>query len=258
MDTPKALPGTQSLQRAILLLRAVARSNTNGVRLSHLARELDLHPATARRLLSVLSAEGLTSFDPVSKLYKLGITLYHLGSAANQFAIREQFHNTLEKIAEETEDAVFLIIRSGNDCMCVDRIEGRFPIRALTLDVGSGRPLGIGAGSLALIAFLPRKDFEQVVAANAHRYRSFNHLDADIIHETAKKAQKRGYVLSEGLFWPGVTSIGVPVFNANRDVIAAITVTAISSRMTRERQASVAETILHHTGRSNAVADGEE
>ena len=142
--------------------------------------------------------------------------------------------------------------------MCVDRIEGRFPIRALTLDVGSGRPLGIGAGSLALIAFLPRKDFEQVVAANAHRYRSFNHLDADIIHETAKKAQKRGYVLSEGLFWPGVTSIGVPVFNANRDVIAAITVTAISSRMTRERQASVAETILHHTGRSNAVADGEE
>jgi DNA-binding IclR family transcriptional regulator len=46
-------------------------------------------------------------------------------------------------------DTVFLIIRSGNDCMCVDRIEDRYPIRALTIDGGVSRPLGIGAGSLA-------------------------------------------------------------------------------------------------------------
>lgn len=237
------------MQRAIGLLRAVARRNESGARLSNLARDAGLHPATARRLLAMLSAEGLTSFDPVTKLYKLGITLYHLGSAAKQFAIREQFRSTLEKIAEETEDTVFLIIRSGHDCMCVDRIEGRYPIRALTIDVGVSRPLGIGAGSLALIAFLPRKEFEEAVLANAHRYPSYNHLTADIIRETAQKARKRGYVLSEGLFWPGVTSIGVPVADPGKNIIAAITVTAISSRMTRERQKKVAETIKRHAGR---------
>ena len=248
MDNPKALPGAQSLQRAIALLRAVARRNAAGVRLSNLARDVGLHPATARRLLSMLSAEGLTSFDPVSKLYKLGITLYHLGSAAQQFAIREQFHGTLVKIAEETEDTVFLLIRSGNDCVCVDRIEGRYPIRALTIDVGVSRPLGIGAGSLALIASLPREDFEAVISANARRYPSYNHLTADIIREKARRARKRGYVLSEGLFWPGVTSIGVPIPDPNQNIIAAITVTAISFRMTRDRQKRVAETIKRHAG----------
>jgi DNA-binding IclR family transcriptional regulator len=248
MDHPKALPGAQSLQRAIALLRAVARRNTNGARLSDLARDVGLHPATARRLLAMLSAEGLTSFDAVSKLYKLGITLYHLGAAASQFAIRERFRGILEKIAEDTEDTVFLIIRSGNDCMCVDRIEGRYPIRALTIDVGVSRPLGVGAGSLALIAFLPRQEFEAVVSANAHRYISYNHLTAGIIRETARKSQKRGYVVSEGLFWPGVTSIGVPIPESNEAIIAAITVTAISARMTRERQKRVAETIKRHAG----------
>jgi DNA-binding IclR family transcriptional regulator len=253
MDTSKALPGAQSLQRAIILLRAVARHNAHGAHLSNLAREVNLHPATARRLLSALSAEGFTSFDPISKLYKLGITLYHLGSVANQFAVREQFHSILEKIAEETEDTVFLLIRSGNDCMCVDRIEGKFPIRALTIDVGVSRPLGVGVGSLALIAFLPRNDFEKVVTANAQRYKSFDRLEAGIIRNTAKKSQKRGFVLSEGLFWAGVTSIGVPVFGESREVIAAITVTAISSRMTRERQRKVAETIMRYAGPSTPV-----
>jgi DNA-binding IclR family transcriptional regulator len=209
---------------------------------------LGLHPATARRLLSVLAAEGLLSFDPISKLYRLGIALYHLGSSAKQFAVRDQFRGVLEKIAEETEDTVFLIIRSGNDCICLDRIEGRFPIRALTIDVGVSRPLGIGAGSLALIAFLPLKEFEAVVSANANRYKLHNNLTVDIIREQAQRSKKRGYVLSEGMFWPGVTSISVPVCTRNKDIEAAITVTAISSRLPRERQKRVVKIIKRHAG----------
>jgi DNA-binding IclR family transcriptional regulator len=247
MNDRKVVSGAQSLHRAISLLRAVAKRNEQGARLSTLTRDVNLHVATARRLLSVLSSEGLITFDPVSKLYKLGITLYHLGSAANQFVVREQFHSILVKIAEETEDTVFLIIRSGNDCMCVDRIEGRYPIRALTIDVGVSRPLGIGAGSLALIAFSPPEDFEKAVDANAHRYKMFNHLTAEIIRETAQKSRKRSYVLSEGLFWPDVTSISVPVSDANQNILAAITVTAISSRMTKNRQKQVLESIKRNT-----------
>jgi DNA-binding IclR family transcriptional regulator len=245
---PNPNPGTQSIQRAITLLRAVAKRDKNGARLSNLAREVNLHPATARRLLSVLSAEGLTSFDSVSKLYNLGITLYHLGSAANQFSIREQFHGILKSIAEETEDTVFLVIRFGHDSMCIDRIEGRYPIRALTLDVGAMRPLGIGAGSLALIAFLPQKEREEIIALNTYRYKLFNQVSAEIIRELVQKSQKRGYVVSEGLFWPGVTSVGVPVPGPNHDIIAAITVTTISSRMPRNRQEKVAETIKRNAG----------
>ena len=244
----KDLPGAQSLNRAFALLRAVARHNQDGARLSVLAREVDLHVATARRLLSVLSLNGFTSYDPVTKLYRLGMALYHLGSSAQQFTIRDQFHSILEKIAQETEDTVFLMIRSGFDGLCIDRVEGRFPIRALMIDVGVSRPLGIGAGSLALIGFLPPEQFESVLQVNDRRFPDFNGLDSQTIRKLAAESLDRGYVVSEELFWPGVSSVGVPIRSPEGGIIAAITVAAISTRMSRQRQRTVAGIIMRNAG----------
>ena len=241
--TSQAVQGTQSVSRAVALLRAVARDNENGARLSNLARNVGLHAVTARRLLSVLVHEGLLSFDPQKKTYQIGIALYHIGSAAKQFEIRDQFQSALEKIADQTEDTVFLFVRRGNDAICIDRIEGRFPIRALLVDVGVSRPLGLGASGLALIAFLPRDQFEKAFSANLKQYSSFPDLKPETILELARKSQKRGYVVSESLFWPGVTAVSVPVFDDQGAVIAAVSVTAISSRMNRSRQTDVAKTI---------------
>lgn len=235
--------GAQSVSRAVALLRAVARSSEDGARLSNLARHVGLHAVTARRLLSVLVHEGLLSFDPQKKSYKIGIALYHIGSAAKQFEIRERFRSTLEKIADQTEDTVFLFVRRGNDAICIDRIEGRFPIRALLVDVGVSRPLGLGASGLALIAFLPRDQFKKIFAANLKQYKCFPNFNSETILELAKKSFKRGYVVSESLFWPGVTAVSVPVFDENDNVIAAVSVTAISPRMSRSRQREVASTI---------------
>jgi DNA-binding IclR family transcriptional regulator len=244
--TSQAIQGTQSVSRAISLLRAVARHNESGARLSILARHVGLHAVTARRLLSVLVTEGLVSFDTQKKIYKIGIALYHIGSAARQFQIRERFRSVLEKIADETEDTVFLFIRLGNDSLCVDRIEGRFPIRALTVDVGVSRPLGVGAGGLALIAFLPPDQFQEAFSANLNRYKFFRNLDPQVILDLARKSQKRGYVVSESFYWPGVTAVSVPVFDGQGGVTAAITVSAISARMNRTRQKLVLGIIKNH------------
>src|SRR5512145_2512871 len=110
MTTEKPSPpvqGAQSVSRAVALLRAVARNSEDGARLSNLAKSVGLHAVTARRLLTVLVHEGLLSFDPQKKTYKIGIALYHIGSAARQFEIRDRFRSTLERIADKTEDTVF-------------------------------------------------------------------------------------------------------------------------------------------------------
>ena len=244
--TSREVQGTKSVSRAIHLLRAVAKCNEVGGHLSTLARNVGLHVVTARRLLAVLVAEGLISFDPQAKTYRIGIALYHLGSAAKQFDIRDRLRSTLEKIADKTEDTVFLFVRQGNDSICIDRIEGRFPIRALLVDVGTSRPLGIGASSLALIAFLPDDQFDEVFAANLKNYESFPNWTPQLILELARKSQKRGYVVSDSYFWPGVTAVSVPVFDVQGSVIAAVSVSAISSRMKRARQVEVSEIIKTH------------
>ena len=205
--------GAQSLHRAIALLRAVGRHNDPGVTLSQIAREADLHVATAHRMLSVLAQEGFITHNQVSKRYHLGLELYILAGSAHQFTIRHQFRTALEKIAQETGDTVFLLIRSGNDALCIDRVEGKFPIRTVPIDIGIRRPLGIGAGSLALIAFLPPDQMEPILLANARRYPQYKKLTPEHIRSLAADSRQIGYVVSEGLFHEGVISMGIPIFN---------------------------------------------
>jgi DNA-binding IclR family transcriptional regulator len=250
--TPKPYAGAQSVHRAIALLRSVAKYNEKGgANLSKLAREVGLHVATAHRLLTALTSEGLITHDPFSKVYHLGIELFSLGSAAYQFSIRDRYRNVIEQISQNTGDTVFLLIRSGNDVMCIDRVEGKFPIRTMTIDIGARRPLGIGAGSLSLIAFLPDEQFENIVIANERRYPRYKDLTADHIRRLAKKARRLGYVVSKGLFHEEATSVGVPVFDKHGEVIAAITVSAINQRMGSDRRDRISSLVKEISSQHN-------
>jgi len=232
-DYPK---GAQSIQRAISLLWYIAKRNERGVALSRIARQSGMNVSTVHRILSVLIQEGLVTRDPDSKLYHLGFGLSLLGDAAHQYSIRNEFRTLLEHIAKETGDTVFLLIRSGNDALCIDRVEGKFPIRTVPIDVGVRRPLGIGAGSLALIAFLPDDQFETLFSANAPHYNRKNkHITFKDIRKLATVSRKAGYVVSKGLFHEGVTSVGIPILSRRKEVIASITVSSISQRMNQKR-----------------------
>ncbi len=235
--------GAQSIQRAISLLRVVARRNDQGAPLSKIAGEAGLHVSTAHRMLSALVHEGLITYDPLSKFYHLGLELFLLGASAQQFSIRNQFRNALDRIADETGDTVFLLIRSGNDALCLDRVEGKFPIRTIMVDIGARRPLGIGAGSLALIAFLSEDRLEEILSANSSRYPQYKHLTVGDIRNLISLSRQAGYVVSEGLFHEGVTSIGVPILNRQKEITAAITVSSISQRMDERRRQAIVQQV---------------
>lgn len=160
--------------------------------------------------------------------------LYLLADTARKFFLRDQFRSAIEQIATETGDTVFLLIRSGNDVLCIDRVEGEYPIRMMTIDVGVRKPLGIGAGSLSLIAFLQDGEFEKILRANANRFAKYS-MTVENLRALGLASRSQGYVLSENLFHEGVTSIGVPIMNQKDEIVAAITVSTVSQRMPAER-----------------------
>jgi DNA-binding IclR family transcriptional regulator len=194
-------------------------------------------------MLSVLNQEGFLTYDRVSKRYRLGLELHLLAGSAYQFTIRNHFRAALEKIAHETGDTAFLLIRSGNDALCIDRVEGKFPIRIIAIDIGIRRPLGIGAGSLALIAFLPPDQMESVLLANARRFPQYKNLSVEDIRSLSSASRRVGYVVSEGLFHEGVISMGIPIFNKKGEVIAAVTVSSIAQRMDEKRRSKIFQAV---------------
>jgi DNA-binding IclR family transcriptional regulator len=235
--TPK---GVQSILRTITLLRVIARHD-NGVSMSEIAKEVGLHVATTHRILSVLVSEGLVDYNPSSKGYFIGFGLYDLGNNAYQLITRDKLLPVLELISAKTEDTVFLTARSGNKSFCLDIIEGNFPIRTVTINIGTYRPLGLSTGSLALIFPLSQDKLEVILKANELFYSQYNNIKADDIRHLCENSRKAGYVVSQGMFTEGVTSIGMPVYDDQENVIAAISVAAINQRMTAARRKEVVE-----------------
>jgi DNA-binding IclR family transcriptional regulator len=244
---PKSQPdikeGTQSILRAILLLRAVATANEQGFRLYQIADAVGLPITTAHRILNVLVSEGLLEYDPALKSYHIGIGLYSLGNKATRFALRSKYRSCLENIAHKTKDSAYLIVKSGLDALCIDSIESESTIRIMTYTIGSREPLGIGAGSLALLAFSSDDDVKSVIEANRLRYKSNNDTSVTKLKNQINKARKLGYVFNKGIYMRGINAVGLPLFDETGEIIAATSVASIAERIDIERSKEIAALI---------------
>lgn len=231
--------GSQSIQRASALLQAVASRGLAGARLVELARHTGLERPTAHRILKSLIAERLLVQDG-GRRYQLGPLIFEMGlSAGPQANIRQLCEPVLAGIAERSGDTVFLTVRSGFDSICVDRKEGGFPIKTLTLDIGTRRPLGVGAGGIALLMSLSDGEAERIITSNTPRLIYHGSLSVSALLEMVRRARRLGYALNDMQATPGAISIGLPIPNPSGSPIAAVSIGAIASRMTPERQAEL-------------------
>jgi DNA-binding IclR family transcriptional regulator len=247
-DDAGRLSGTQSIERALTLMREIAAHNRTGSRLLDLASRTGLQRPTVHRMLKCLTFENMVQQDPDSHRYYLGPMVFELGlTAAPRFNLREICHPSMNRIAEATGDTVFLTQRSGLDSVCVDRQEGTFPIKTFTLEIGMRRPLGVGTGSLAILSALTDEEVRHVVNSNAPRLPEYGLTPTSLLAQV-KRAQKLGYAVREMPSLAGVRSIGQALHNQSGIAFAALSVSAISSRMSEKRVAELAA-MLKNEGR---------
>ena len=248
VDESGRLSGTQSIERALTLMREIAAHNRTGSRLLDLASRTGLQRPTVHRMLKCLALENMVQQDPDSHRYYLGSMVFELGlTAAPRFNLREICHPAMNRIADATGDTVFLTQRSGLDSVCVDRQEGTFPIKTFTLEIGMRRPLGVGTGSLAILSALSDDEVRRVVAANTQRLPEYGLTPSSLLAQV-KRAQKLGYAVREMPTLAGVRSIGHAIHNQGGMAFAALSLSAISSRMSEKRVGELA-TLLRSEAR---------
>lgn len=234
--------GTQTIQRASQLVRLVASRSRTGMRLAEVVQHAKLERPTAHRILKCLVEEGFLMQAQDSHRYFLGPLIFELGLAASpQFNLSDICRDSLERIAARSGDTVFLSVRSGYDSVCIDRKEGAFPIKALTLEVGTRRPLGVGAGGLALLLRLPEDAVDEIIRANAKRLAGFHKLTVPVLNKALQRSRKLGYALNDSHIVVGAITLGLPIVNRYGHPFAALSMAAITSRMTPPRQGELVD-----------------
>jgi DNA-binding IclR family transcriptional regulator len=230
--------GSQSIVRAVELLSHVAARSEEGARLSQIVETSGLNIATTRRILQTLVREGLLAFDVKSKIYTVGPAIYSFAVKGHAlFSRRELFMPALDAIARRTHDTVLFSVRSGVEAVCLVRREGDFPIRVMSLQEGSRRPLGAGSGSMAILAFLPTDQRAGAIRQCASQYERFR-LSVSDVEQGVTHARRAGFSFNPGQIIDGVYGIGVPILRDGR-AQASISVAAIAKRMTPSRRLEI-------------------
>jgi DNA-binding IclR family transcriptional regulator len=219
-----------AVQKACRILRSL--SNPDASRLSQIATVTALNKATALRILDILAREGFVEREEATKSWSLGAEAYLLGTAASRrHNLRERARPALVRLAAATSDTVLLSVRSGLEAVCIDREIGDYPIRANYLDIGSRRPLGVGAGSMALLAWLPEAEIEAVLGLIKPQLTAYPKINIKWLEREAEQSRARGYTMVLNQIIPRMGGLGVPVLGPDGRPVAALSIAALSERI---------------------------
>ncbi|WP_084651341.1 IclR family transcriptional regulator [Ottowia thiooxydans] len=234
-----------SLKRGVVLLKLLATGGARGCPLSELSEKSGMPHPSAHRILKQLIAERLVEHNRETHRYKLGPLAFELGIAGSTMHdIRDLCEPTMQAMALETEDTVYLVVRSGFEAVCMHRWEGSFPIRTLVLEVGSRRPLGVGAGGLAVLAAIEEDEREEIIRRVAPSLPAFGKLTPAALAEACDTTRAHGVAIIQNRVSLGVTAVGAAFRDSMGLAIGAVSVAALSQRMGQARLRKISELVL--------------
>lgn len=238
--------GAQTLRRGLSVLRLLTRVGPGGLRMGEIGRRLGLNKSTAIRLTRTLVDEGFVLHDPASGAYRLGPEAYAVGLAAEpSYALQRLAAPALRALALESGDTVFFTVLHGIESICLSRLEGDFPIRNQLVKPGDRWPLGVGAGSCAMLAALSDEAVTQILARNAPaRATQYPGCTDEAIWRLVRETRAQGYCLNPGLVLESSWAIGVPVLDAHQRPVASISLAAIEPRLQPARRAALANRLM--------------
>jgi IclR family acetate operon transcriptional repressor len=190
-----AEPATRTVERALALLARVCdRGRAN---LADTARDCDLAPSTALRLLRTLETTGFVSKDEFG-MYRPGSRIIQLGARAlSDQSLIELAAPAMEELATDTGESVYLSIKGhAATALYISIVEGTHSVRHANW-VGRTVPLDISAAG----------------------------------HVLRGKVPDDGYVVVERGVEADVTAIACPVYSQTR-VVAALSLVVPSYRLT--------------------------
>lgn len=229
--------GTQAIDRAASLLVRVIEADAPQT-FSRLLAESGLPKSTASRLLSALERHGLLRRD-TRGAFVPGPVLTRYAGRAGIADLVTAVQPTLERLGEKTGETVNLAVLSGGEVEQVAQVDSRYLLGA-TNWVGLRVPLHCSALGKVFVAYgaaeLPRGPLE----------RRTQHTITDRARLAAQFAEIRrtGYGVAVEELEPGLIAVAAPVRGRGGQVIAALSVSGPSIRITPDRIAEIGELLV--------------
>jgi len=227
--------GTQTVQRTVRVLKVIAARGRFGWRLSDLARHCQMSKGTMHRVLGGLARERLVLQRAADRHYLPGPLLFELGLALPSFSeFLGASQAPLRRIARKTGMVAYLFLRSGNDFVCASR-QGTSELKALSIEIGTRRPLLSAAGGIAILVALEKAESGPVLEDNLREIGHFGPQRIRALQAVLKESCHRGFGLHKGQIVPGVHALGLAVHDPAGEPFASLSVVGEAAKLPPSR-----------------------
>ncbi|MBL8965696.1 MAG: IclR family transcriptional regulator [Spirochaetaceae bacterium] len=208
----------RAVERALDILDCFAPGQLE-LSLTDIAARINLAMSTTSRIVSTLEKRNYLSRSKETLRYALGPKIAQISALGfSNVDIRKialPFMRDLNRIYDE---GVSLYVVQDDERICVERVESSRPLRRV-INVGDRHLLTRGAAGRVLLAYLPEEKRRKLVE-----------MDPFTTEEALEELRRSGYTVSLGEREEGVSSIAAPVWNARREVVAALAMSGPSVR----------------------------
>jgi len=227
--------GTQSVERAIRLLKAVATRGSVGWRLTDLVDACDLDKSTVHRLLECLRSERLIERDPATHRFVPGPLIAELSFSTRAYpAFIASCQASLGRLAKRTGAAAFTYLASGSEFVVASRVEYRRHTNLLHA-VGWRRPLLTSVGGIALLIDMDEAERSRLVSRNVETLeRAGKHHRIGPLRRMLERSLQEGYASNLEEAANGVHSFATTVRDKTGRPVASISIADVSHSLPAE------------------------
>ena len=234
MATRVARRSVQSVDRALDLLEALSASEGE-VSITSLANRTSLHVSTVHRLLTTLLRRGYVRQNPETSRYYTGAKLATLAEGRSRFnELRHRARPILRTLTDQTRETSNLVVLDDVMAVYIETVPSPHVVRMFTT-IGNRVPLHATGAGKALLSWLPGDRRDTLIDRSelrAHTARTITERPS--LRRALEEIRERGYAVDDEEYDEGVRCVAVAVGPVGSP-LAAISVSAPASRMTRQR-----------------------
>lgn len=208
--------------------------------LSEIAGRVNLHKSTVHRLLTTLEDKGFIIRNSDTDKYRLGFRIWELSANLSQsddpaFILLPE----MEKLRDVLGETVSLYIRDGTQRIRIQAVQSKQSIRRVA-PVGAHLPLYAGASSKVLYAFAD--DEEQRWMRNESPLPKST--KPKLFAKEMSEIIRLGYATSIEEREPGAAAVAAPILNRANKLVAALSLSGPSNRLTLEKMRGHSQEIM--------------
>jgi len=242
------------ITKVFRILEAI-QGSSSGLTLKPICDITGVHKSTAHRFLKHLERDGYL-IRTETGIYLIGPKFSHLSARANHRAtLQAVARPILWEIWKSTGETVNLGVLDQGTVLYVEVIESPHEFR-LSSRVGTRRSLHATALGKALAAFLAEDQKDRVLSSVQFQpLTSKTIMNLVQFRQELETIRKQGYAVDNEETTLGARCVSAPILGADREVLAALSVSGPVTRISPNQVPAVAQAVIN-AARAISVAMG--